>query len=74
MSTHNSVFVSEYHAPEDFTQVWEKTVHSTLNNKTNVSPRVERLFVHQGALDRLGFTPDGVSALNEETGVGAAQK
>ena len=68
MSTHNSVFVSEYHAPEDFVPVWKKTVHSTLNDKTNVSPRVERLFVHQGALDRLGFTPDGASTLSADKG------
>lgn len=64
MSTHNSVFISEYTAPDDFVTVWQKTVHSTINSRTNNSPRLEKLFIHQDSLERLGFTPTGDSMLN----------
>lgn len=38
------VFVSEYQAPDDFACVWQKAVKTTLTQKGNAPPRVERLY------------------------------
>ena len=38
------VFVSEYHAPEDFSCVWEKQVNSSLTLNTGSKKNVEKLF------------------------------
>lgn len=44
MSKNNIVLVSEYEAPDDFTEIWVKEVSKTHANQRNNS--VEKLFIH----------------------------
>lgn len=43
-SKNNTVFVSEYNAPDDFECVWEKKVNSSLTKNTGGKKNIERLF------------------------------
>ena len=45
----NSVFCSEYNAPEDFVCVWEKEISTTIGGSKK---DIEKLFVHKDQLDR----------------------
>lgn len=49
----NNVFVSEYHAPDDFACVWEKTVNSSLTQNTGAKKNIERLFCHKSQQEKL---------------------
>lgn len=44
MSSENTVFVSEYNAPDDFEAVWEKKVSSSLTKNTGSKTSIEKLF------------------------------
>lgn len=46
MSKRNSVFVSEYNAPDDFISVWQKEVNSSLTKETGSKKAIEKLFVY----------------------------
>lgn len=48
-----AVFVSEYTAPEDFTAVWRLKVNMTMNSESNVEKKVEQLFMHTPALEKM---------------------
>lgn len=48
-----AVFVSEYTAPEDFTAVWRLKVHMTMSAESNLTKKVEQLFMHTPALERM---------------------
>jgi len=49
-----AVFVSEYEAPEDFTAVWRLKVNMTMDsNAANRVKKVEQLFMHTPALERM---------------------
>lgn len=52
-ATGAAVFVSEYAAPEDFTAVWRLKVHMTMNAHDNLEKKVEQLFMHTPALERM---------------------
>lgn len=45
------VYVSEYHAPNDFVSIWNKEKCSILNSKSPTAPRTEHLFVHKRFAD-----------------------
>lgn len=50
MSTHNTVLVSEYNMPDDFTCIWEKKTSVSLHSKRDageVNTRVEKLFIYK---------------------------
>jgi len=40
----HTIFVSEYNAPEDFTEVWSKKVNNSLTKNTGSKQGVEKLF------------------------------
>lgn len=42
----HQVYVSEYQAPDDFIEIWNKKVNNTLNQNTGEKTGIERLFVH----------------------------
>lgn len=44
----HSIFVSEYTAPSDFVQVWEKEICSSLSDNTGSKKGIERLFIPKG--------------------------
>lgn len=45
-SKNNLVFISEYHAPDDFICIWEKSVKSGFNGDKKRKKRVEKLFIY----------------------------
>lgn len=44
----HTVYVSEYHAPDDFTKVWEKEIVSSLTKNTGSKKGIEKLFTYGG--------------------------
>lgn len=50
LSKTHTVFISEEKAPDDFECVWSKEVKRVLDvNKSNIKPKVEKLFIYKGA-------------------------
>jgi DNA adenine methylase len=49
LSKDNYILVSEYNAPEDFVQIWQKELTTTLD-KNSRSKAVEKLFTYQNGL------------------------
>lgn len=47
----NSVFISEYQAPDDFFCIWQKQVTNAMNTKNTYKP-TEKLFVHESIADK----------------------
>lgn len=47
----HKVFVSEYHAPDDFVSIWEKQISSSLTKNTGSKSGVEKLFIHKSQKD-----------------------
>ena len=45
------VYVSEYHAPDDFVSIWSKEKRVLLNGESLTAPRTENLFVHKRFVD-----------------------
>jgi DNA adenine methylase len=49
-SMNNTVFISEYVAPDDFKCVWQHETRLEIRNKNNVrEPRIEKLFQWKGS-------------------------
>lgn len=47
------VCVSEYSAPKDFTSIWRLKTQMTMNASNNNDPKLEQLFMHTPALERM---------------------
>lgn len=48
MSVHNTVLISEYNMPEEFTCIWEKETTANFDsNRDKASKRVERLYTYK---------------------------
>ncbi len=47
----HSVFISEYSAPDDFVNLWGKTVCSSLSKNTGSKREIEKLFIHETQID-----------------------
>lgn len=45
ISENNTVLISEYSMPNDFKCIWEKPHKTSLDNKNNKKPRIEKLFI-----------------------------
>lgn len=47
----NSVFISEYQAPDDFVCIWKKQVTNAMNTNNTYNP-TEKLFVHESIANK----------------------